>query len=70
MASHRTKIQHLLLRAGFGETPENLENLVKKDISTVVNHLFDDSKNFKELNYLPYPLNEKEQKKEPVGQNK
>ena len=44
MASHRTKIQHLLLRAGFGETPENLENLVKKDISTVVNHLFDDSK--------------------------
>lgn len=67
MASHQTKIQHLLLRAGFGETPENLQNLIKKDIQTVVDRLFDDSKNFKELNYLPYPLNEKEQKKGAGG---
>jgi hypothetical protein len=63
MASHQTKIQHLFLRAGFGETPDIIQNLVKKDLKNIVNDLFDSSKNYKPLNYLPYPLNEKEQKK-------
>jgi hypothetical protein len=63
MASHQTKIQHLFLRAGFGETPDIIQNLVKKDLKNIVNDLFESSKNYKPLNYLPYPLNEKEQKK-------
>lgn len=67
MASHQTKIQHLLLRAGFGETPATIDSLLKKSINEVVDDLFKSSAEFKDINYLPYPLNEKEQKKGAGG---
>lgn len=67
MKNHRRKIQHLLLRAGFGETPEHVESLLSMKISEVVDDLFESSAEFKNINYLPYPLNEKEQKKGAGG---
>jgi hypothetical protein len=37
--------------------------MIKETLKNIVNDLFESSKNYKPLNYLPYPLNEKEQKK-------
>lgn len=67
MAVHQTKIQHLLLRAGFGETPWVIETLCKKNLSEVVDDLFKTSEQYKDIHYIPYPLNEKEEKKGAGG---
>lgn len=63
MAEHQTKIQHLLLRAGFGATPSDIDLLSQQSLTDVLDELFTTSAQFKDINYLPYPLNEKEQKK-------
>jgi uncharacterized protein (DUF1800 family) len=63
MVTHRQKVQHLFLRAGFGETPDRIDVLVQKAIPELVQELFANSLTYKDINYLPYPLNEREQKK-------
>jgi uncharacterized protein (DUF1800 family) len=58
MASKQKKLQHLFLRAGFGETPEYINSLLDKSISSTVDELFKASKDYQDINYLPYPIPE------------
>jgi len=62
MASSQKKIQHLFLRAGFGETPSRINSLVNANIPSIVDGLFAASQEYKDINYLPYPLKEDEEK--------
>jgi hypothetical protein len=62
MASAQKKIQHLFLRAGFGETPSRIYSLANAPLSSVVDGLFTASQECKDINYLPYPIPENEEK--------
>jgi hypothetical protein len=62
MASAQKKIQHLFLRAGFGETPGRINSLVNAPVSAVVDGLFTASQDYKDIDYLPYPIKENEEK--------
>ncbi len=63
MASAQKKIQHLFLRAGFGETPDRITSLVNAPINSIVDGLFESSRDYKDIDYLPYPLKENEEEK-------
>jgi len=63
MASQQQKIQHLFLRAAFGETPDVVKAHLNTPLSAIVEELFESSKGYKDMFYLPYPLNEKEERK-------
>mgnify|MGYP000850457545 CR=1 FL=1 len=63
MASHQHKLQHLFLRAGFGETPPAIARLKDTSLGSVVEQLFNDSKSWKDIHYLPYPIKENREKK-------
>lgn len=63
MASHQHKLQHLFLRAGFGETPPAIARLKDASLGSVVEQLFNDSKSWKDIHYLPYPIKENREKK-------
>jgi uncharacterized protein (DUF1800 family) len=67
MNDHQRKIQHLYLRAGFSETPKRIQELSGKTIQEIVDDLVENSKSYKDINYLPYPLNEREEKKGAGG---
>jgi len=67
MNDHQRKIQHVYLRAGFSETPKRIQELSGKTIQEIVDDLFENSKSYKDINYLPYPLNEREEKKGAGG---
>jgi len=62
MASRQKKIQHLFLRAGFGETPDRIHSLLNNPIPSIVDQLFATSKDYKDIDYLPYPIPEDEEK--------
>jgi hypothetical protein len=51
-------LQHLYLRAGFGETPQIIQSLLRTSREDVVEALFASSREYKNVSYLPYPLNE------------
>lgn len=55
MISEQKKLQHLLLRAGFGANPELFRRFSGKPISKVVQELFADSETIQDLLYLPRP---------------
>jgi hypothetical protein len=63
MVTGQRKIQHLFLRAGFGETPATVKNLSQTPLSTLTAQLFEESARFTDIHYLPYPLNESQEKK-------
>jgi uncharacterized protein (DUF1800 family) len=63
MTSQQKKIQHLFLRAGFGETPSRIAMLKNTPLHSIVDDLFNSSKEFKDINYLPFPLKENEEMK-------
>lgn len=65
--SHQRKIQHLYFRFGFGETPQRIDELTSKKLEEVINELWTTSKEYKDINYLAYPLNEKEEQKGAGG---
>lgn len=65
--SEQRKIQHLFLRAGFSETPVRINELLSKSLDEIIVELFETSKTYKDINYLPYPLNEREEKKGAGG---
>lgn len=67
MVSHQQKIQHLFLRAAFGETPEKISALTAKSLPVIVDELFASSAQYKEINYLPYPIDENRETKGPGG---
>ncbi len=49
------KLQHLYLRAGFGESPQFLKENADKPLDWHVERLFSDSKSFQDLQLLPDP---------------
>jgi uncharacterized protein (DUF1800 family) len=55
MITHQKKIQHLLLRAGFGATPALVKRFEGNPIEQVVDALFDDATIMQELLYLKKP---------------
>jgi uncharacterized protein (DUF1800 family) len=55
MISHQKKLQHLLLRAGFGATTELMRRFEKHEIPVVVDELFKDAAIVQELLFLPKP---------------
>jgi uncharacterized protein (DUF1800 family) len=57
------KLQHLFLRAGFGETPDNIHALLPLTREEIVEQLFLASKDYKGIAYLPYPLKENQYEK-------
>lgn len=61
MASQQTKIQHLFLRAAFGETPQRIQASLNIPLNSLVDSLFDASKDFKDIDYIPYPLKENQE---------
>lgn len=66
MQPSQKQIQHLFLRAGFGFFPNEVAKYISKSKQQIVESVFNDSKNFKPIAYLPYPLSGKEEK-EGVG---
>ncbi len=63
MVSKQKKIQHLFLRAGFGETPERINSLLNTSMSSIVEQLFADSQNYQDMTYLSYPLPQDDEEK-------
>lgn len=55
---NQQQLQHLFLRAGFGETPQTIQPLVGTSREVVVDQLFASSRQYKSVAYLPYPMNE------------
>ena len=60
MVTKQRKLQHLYLRAGFGETPERIKALLKKDIPDLVDELFQISSGGDDLKSLKNPVKGKE----------
>lgn len=67
MELSQKQIQHLYLRAGFGALPSEIEQWCGKEKDQIVETFFKSSKEFKSINYLPYPLSEKEEQKGVSG---
>src|SRR5437763_17095029 len=63
MVTTKKKIQHLYLRAGYGETPTVIDSALSKTLEQVVDELFQSSETYREIDYLPYPLEDREEKK-------
>ncbi len=60
MVSQQQKIQHLYLRAGFGETPATIKLKLNTPIEKLVDVLFTDSKQYRSLTLLEDPAKGKE----------
>ena len=56
MVSHQQKIQHLFLRAGFGEIPAVIKQKQNSSIEKITDELFTQAKQFRSLNYLEDPV--------------
>jgi uncharacterized protein (DUF1800 family) len=75
--SEQTKIQHLYLRAGFGECIANIEKNRNKSIKELVNQLFKESEHSKELRLVDenqikigkFLFADKEEKKEMIKES-
>lgn len=60
MASQQKKIQHLYLRAGFGETPSFISKHLHSSIPDLVDALFLASASYHPLNYLKDPVHDRD----------
>ncbi|HNA58174.1 MAG TPA: DUF1800 domain-containing protein, partial [Chitinophagales bacterium] len=60
MASQQRHVQHLYLRAGFGESPAIVKQRSAKEIKQLVDDLFTESKQYRNLTYLENPAKGKE----------
>ncbi|MEM1408250.1 MAG: DUF1800 domain-containing protein [Bacteroidota bacterium] len=60
MINTQRKVQHLFLRAGFGESPLNIQKLTGKPREKLVRMLFNDSKPVNNLQELRNPIRGKE----------
>lgn len=58
MKLDQKQLQHLFLRAAFGESPKIIRSLLQQSREEVVESLFASSREFKNIGYLPYPLHE------------
>src|ERR1022692_439709 len=62
MTSQQHKIQHLLLRATFGETPDKVRVLLDTPLNIIVADLFKASENYKDIEYIDNPLEGQEER--------
>ena len=53
---HHRKVHHLILRAGFGNSPGAYKNLYTKSIEDIVSQLFEEARKIEPLTYIPNPL--------------
>ncbi|MEM9856166.1 MAG: DUF1800 domain-containing protein [Bacteroidota bacterium] len=60
MVNKQRKVQHLFLRAGFGESPLNIQKLTQQPIDQLVNGLFEHSAAVNDLLTLKNPVRGKE----------
>jgi uncharacterized protein (DUF1800 family) len=60
MVSQRKKLQHLYLRAGFGELPSAIRQKENLSLKQNVDSLFSDSQKTEDLDLIPSPLEGKE----------
>ncbi len=60
MISQQQKIQHLYLRAAFGETPAVIRQKLNIPLTKIVDELFDSTKQYRSLHYLEDPVKGKE----------
>ena len=60
MVSKQQQVQHLYLRAGFGETPAVIKQKMNISIDKLVDELFNNSKQYKQLTYLENPADSNE----------
>lgn len=60
MPAPQKHVQHLYLRAGFGETPTVIKQKMNSDITKLVDDLFTDSRQYRNLTYLEDPTRGKE----------
>lgn len=60
MPAPQKHVQHLYLRAGFGETPMVIKQKMAYDINKLVDDLFNDAKQYRNLTYLEDPTRGKE----------
>lgn len=58
MSSQQQKVQHLFLRAGFGETPARIAELTKLSIPELVDGLFKSSQKNRPIDFINDPRNE------------
>ena len=56
MVNKQRKVQHLFLRAGFGESPLKVQQLTGKSRAELVQNLFIDSKPVNNLKELRNPI--------------
>jgi len=56
-----------MLRAGFGANQAQIDAALDRSIPDLLEELFAHSATYKDIHYLPYPLNEKEQRKGAGG---
>lgn len=56
MVPHQTKLRHLFLRAGFGASPLDIQQLQSKSMAVAVDELFRASGHNRDLNYLKSPI--------------
>jgi uncharacterized protein (DUF1800 family) len=56
MTTHQQKIQHLYLRAAFGETPEIINQRSKHSIEKNIQTLFDATKSYRHLKTIENPI--------------
>ncbi|MBP9881459.1 MAG: DUF1800 domain-containing protein, partial [Chitinophagales bacterium] len=60
MVSKQQQVQHLYLRAGFGETPVVIKKKKQQSIQKLVDELFNDAKQNNPITYLENPADSKE----------
>ena len=60
MVSKQQQVQHLYLRAGFGETPVVIKKKKQQSIQKLVDELFNDAKQYNPITYLENPADSKE----------
>lgn len=61
MPTQQKKIQHLLLRSGFGELPAVVREKQSQSLQQLVDEIFRDSEKAEDINLIPYPLEGKEE---------
>ena len=61
MPTQQKKIQHLYLRAGFGELPNVIKQKQSQSLQQLVDEILQDAEKTEDLDLIPYPLEGKEE---------
>lgn len=61
MSTQQQKVQHLFLRAGFGETPSRIAEIQKQTLSKIVDDVFSASQKNSPIDFINDPRNENQE---------